>query len=72
MPGWTQADKRQYLAMGNRATLSAGIAFVHFMEDLRLALDAARQAEKAAKNDGRNRLTLHFMRRSRASTPKPV
>ena len=64
VPGWTQADKRQYLAMGNRATLSAGIAFVHFMEDLRLALDAARQAEKTAKNDGRNRLTLHFMRRS--------
>ena len=64
VPGWTQADKRQYLAMGKRATLSAGIAFVHFMEDLRLALDAARQAEKAAKNDGRNRLTLHFMRRS--------
>ena len=64
VPGWTQADKRQYLAMGNRATLSAGIAFVHFMEDLRLALDAARQAEKAAKNDGRDRLTLHFMRRS--------
>ena len=54
----------RYPAMGNRATLSAGIAFVHCMEDLRLALDAARHAEQAAKNGGRDLLTLHFMRRS--------
>ena len=63
-PGWTQIGERQYLTMGNRATLSAGIAFVHFMEDLRLALDAARQAENAAKSGGRDWLTLSFMRRS--------
>ena len=63
-PGWTERDNRRLLAMGNRATLSAGIAFVHHREDLRLALGAARQAEKAAKNGGRNWLTLHFMRRS--------
>ncbi len=63
-PGWTEREGRQLLTMGNRATLSAGIAFVHFMEDLRLALDGARQAEKAAKDAGRNWLTLRFMRRS--------
>ncbi len=63
-PGWTAKDGHQFLTMGNRATLSAGIAFVHFMEDLRLALSAARQAEKSAKNAGRNWLTLRFMRRS--------
>ena len=64
MPGWTQVGERQYLTMGNKATLSAGIAFVHFMEDLRLALEASRQAEKAAKDSGRDWLTLRFMRRS--------
>ena len=64
MPGWTPVGERQYLTMGNEATLSAGIAFVHFMEDLRLALEAARQAEKAAKDSGRDWLTLRFMRRS--------
>lgn len=62
--GWTQRDGRQLLTMGNRANLSAGIAFVHFMEDLRLALEAARQAEASAKSGGRNWLTLRFMRRS--------
>ncbi len=64
VPGWTEKNGRQLLTMGNRATLSAGIAFVHFMEDLRLALDAARQAEAAAKHGGRDWLTLRFMRRS--------
>ena len=63
--GWTKCgDNRQLLAMGDKATLSAGIAFVHFMADLRLALEAARQAEKAAKDSGRNWLMLRFMRRS--------
>lgn len=63
-PGWTERDGRQLLTMGNQATLSAGIAFVHHMEDLRLALAAARQAEEAAKDGGRDSLTLRFMRRS--------
>ena len=34
------------------------------MEDLRFALDAARQAEKAAKDAGRNALTVKVCRRS--------
>ena len=64
-PGWTQwGDNRLLLAMGDKATLSAGIAFVHFMEDLRLALEEAHKAEKAAKDSGRDWLTLRFMRRS--------
>ena len=64
-PGWTQGrDNRLWLAMGNKATLSAGIAFVHYMEDLRSALGEAHRAEKEAKASGRDWLMLHFIRRS--------
>jgi len=64
-PGWTEVEGQHLLAMGSRATLSAGIAFVHYKEDLRFALQSARDAEKTAKDvPGKNRLTLHFMRRS--------
>ena len=52
------------LGMGDRATISAGLAFVHYKEDLRLALAAARDAEKHAKDAGRDALALRFMRRS--------
>ena len=50
--------------MGDKASLSLGMAVVHYKEDLRAALDAARKAEEAAKHEGRNRLGLHIMRRS--------
>lgn len=50
--------------MGMTASLSLGMAVVHYKEDLRAALDAARLAEKMAKSDGRNRLGLQIMRRS--------
>lgn len=46
------------------ATVSAGIAVVHFKEDLRFALDMARHAEKQAKSKGRNALALTICRRS--------
>jgi CRISPR-associated protein Cmr2 len=52
------------LLMGPRATLSAGVAVVHHKEDLRYALERARQAEKSAKKNGRNLLSLHVCRRS--------
>jgi CRISPR-associated protein Cmr2 len=45
-------------------TISAGIAVVHYKENLRLALAAARRAEARAKGDGRNRLALTVIRRS--------
>lgn len=62
--GETAGDARPAKSMGNRATVSAGIAYVHHMEDLRLCLQAAREAEKCAKTDGKDTLHLHFMRRS--------
>jgi len=64
-PGWTEIEGQQFLMMGSKATLSAGIAFVHYKEDLRLALQAGRDAEGKSKSvEGKNSLTLHFMRRS--------
>ena len=62
--GWAKYEDKHMLAMGNKATLSAGIAYVHFKEDLRSALRAAREAEKSSKERGKNRLTMEFMRGS--------
>ncbi|MGB9689976.1 type III-B CRISPR-associated protein Cas10/Cmr2 [Thermogutta sp.] len=49
---------------GESATLSAGIAVVHYKEDLRFALETARQAEKHAKNNGRDLVAITVCRRS--------
>jgi CRISPR-associated protein Cmr2 len=62
---WAADDDNQTrLLMGSRATLSAGLAVVHYKEDLRVALRAAREAEKQAKNAGRNCLCARVVRRS--------
>ncbi|MBI3463837.1 MAG: hypothetical protein HY000_12390 [Planctomycetes bacterium] len=45
-------------------TSSAGIAVVHYKEDLRFALEAARNAERQAKTNGRDLLALAVCRRS--------
>ncbi|HQU45900.1 MAG TPA: type III-B CRISPR-associated protein Cas10/Cmr2, partial [Pirellulales bacterium] len=60
----SDAKGRQRMLMGTRATLSAGLAVVHYKEDLRFALGQARQAEKAAKTAGRNALQIAVCRRS--------
>ncbi|NLF69580.1 MAG: type III-B CRISPR-associated protein Cas10/Cmr2 [Candidatus Anammoximicrobium sp.] len=49
---------------GLPATVSAGLAVVHYKEDLRSALNTARRAEKRAKESGRNTLVLTVCRRS--------
>lgn len=41
-----------------RGTLSAGIAVVHYREPLSISLQNAREAEKAAKNGGRDALAV--------------
>jgi len=51
-------------AMGPNASISAGIAVVHYKEDLRFALDQARKAESQAKNAGRDALVLRICKRS--------
>lgn len=63
---WLRDDesKRERLLMGDRATVSAGLAIVHHKEDLRFALGEARTAEKAAKNAGRDALQITACRRS--------
>jgi CRISPR-associated protein Cmr2 len=55
---------RQGLPNPDEATVSAGLAIVHYKEDLRFALDTARRAEKAAKDAGRDALVITVCRRS--------
>jgi CRISPR-associated protein Cmr2 len=62
--GYSRVGDRDYLMMGPRATLSGGLAVVHYKADLRRSLDAARAAEKAAKRAGRDALVIRACRRS--------
>ncbi len=55
---------RKYLMMGGRATISGGLAIVHYKDDLRIALRDVRHAEEQAKEAGKNALTLLVRRRS--------
>jgi CRISPR-associated protein Cmr2 len=55
---------RRRLLMGSRATVSAGLAVAHYKEDLRLVLQAARDAEKRVKGAGRDALGVTVLRRS--------
>jgi CRISPR-associated protein Cmr2 len=57
---------------GKPATMSAGIAVVHYKEDLRVALDAARQAEREAKNAGKDRTAVKVLKRSGEATTATV
>ena len=47
------------VAMPAGCWLSAGVAIVHYKEDLRFALEQARSAERRAKNTGRNRVGFY-------------
>lgn len=49
-------------------TCSAGLVIAHYKEDMRLVLQAARKAEKRAKDGGRDRLAITVMRRSGEET----
>lgn len=62
--GYCRINGHDQLMMGPRATLSAGLALVHYKADLRRSLDEARTAEKAAKRSGRDALTIRACRRS--------
>lgn len=65
--GWRKSNlssTAHRLTMGSSASMSAGIAAVHFRSDLRLAIAAARTALEAAKDGGRDRLQLLAARRS--------
>jgi CRISPR-associated protein Cmr2 len=62
--GYYRLDGRDLLVMGPKATLSAGLAVVHYKEDLREALAAARKAVKRAKAGERNALFLVVQRRA--------
>jgi CRISPR-associated protein Cmr2 len=61
---WYTKDSRQYLMMGSRATLSGGVVVVHAKDDLRIALQDSRAAEKKAKDAGKDALAISIRRRS--------
>jgi CRISPR-associated protein Cmr2 len=61
-------DGRDFLMMGPKATLSAGLTIVHYKEDLRQALATARAAEKRVKEVGRDALQITACRRSGEQT----
>jgi CRISPR-associated protein Cmr2 len=62
--GYCRIGERDHLMMGTEATLSAGLAVVHYKADLRRSLDEARSAEKDAKQSGRDALVIKACRRS--------
>jgi CRISPR-associated protein Cmr2 len=62
--GYYRWKDRDLVMMGSKATASAGLAIVHYKEDLRFALNTARDAEKEAKSAGRNLLRVVSCRRS--------
>ena len=74
--GWRECGGLRKITMGDRASMSGAIAVVHSHEDLRRALETARDAEKRAKQAGRNLLVVATVRRSgetaRAICPWPT
>ncbi|MCS7078854.1 MAG: type III-B CRISPR-associated protein Cas10/Cmr2 [Chloracidobacterium sp.] len=59
-----EANRREWLLMGKRATISGGMVVVHAKDDLRLALQDARAAEHQAKATGKDALGMTVRRRS--------
>ena len=74
--GWRECDGRRRITMGDQASMSGGLAVIHYHEDLRLALETVRGAERRAKQAGRNLLDVVTARRSgetaRAICPWPT
>lgn len=62
--GAEENKKREHVMMGSRATLSGGLVIVHAKDDLRLALQDARRAERQAKEAGKDTLVITVRRRS--------
>lgn len=74
-PGGNGGARQGYYRVGDRdlmmldgASASVGIAIVHHMDDLRLAMASARDAEANAKACGRNAVSLKLVRRSGEET----
>lgn len=74
-PGGNGGARQGYYRVGDRdlmmldgASASVGIAIVHHMDDLRLAITSAREAEANAKTSGRNAVSLKLVRRSGEET----
>ena len=59
-----EQNSHRYQMMGSRATISGGLVAVHAKDDLRLALQDARRAERQAKEAGKDALVITVRRRS--------
>jgi CRISPR-associated protein Cmr2 len=63
--GYLVLDGEPMLTMGPSATASIGVAIAHHLQPLDLALQAARRAERSAKQRyGRNAIALEVLKRS--------
>lgn len=63
--GYVDWGEELFLTLGPAATASIGMVFAHHLQPLDLVLQAARRAEKAAKNRyGRNAMTVEVLKRS--------
>ena len=60
------------LSLSKRPTLSVGVSIAHFSSDLQQQLGWAREAERAAKNNGRNSLAVAMRTRGAADAPVVV
>ncbi len=67
-PGFWRAGSADLAMPGPGASVSAGIAVVHYRFELRAALRAARQAERSANRAGRDLLQLAICGRSAQQT----
>ncbi len=66
--GFARLDRRLYRTMGERATASMGALIVHHQRPLQAALADVRQAEKNAKNAGRDAWCLTIDKRGGGAT----
>lgn len=73
--GWWHMDQKNLglkMAMGSKATASAGIVVAHYSTPISYVLNLLRKAEHEAKQSGRNALSIHLLSRGGGKEPLVV